>query len=388
MGFTIEDMLTVSEEKYKVELIAGEKGWSNSISWLLMLEDLTIIQNFKGKELAVTTGLGFRTQESLEKLVQALSATGASGLLINIGKYITEIPQSVIAYCNENDFPLLTVPWEIYLADMIKDLSVQIFMQSVTDEQISNAFIHAIESPLAADEYSKDLLAHVDIDGTFQIALITSGDLDSMDTVERKRISYRMQLFLANLTHNGQFFYYDSCFVVIMNAISEKQCEEILEPFAKRLNARMPQKNMWIGISSQVQGIGNLHIAYKRAMAAVRMARSEDVPIMYFDRMGLYRLLYSVEDQMLLDELSENVLKPLTDHDSQRDADYVETLECFLKNGGSIKAVSDEMFIHRNTLLYRMNNIRNLLNCSLESSEDRMKYMIACMIRKMNVDKC
>ena len=51
MGFTIEDMRLVSEERYKMEFIAGRNGWSNSISWLLMLEDLTIIQHFTGKEL-------------------------------------------------------------------------------------------------------------------------------------------------------------------------------------------------------------------------------------------------------------------------------------------------------------------------------------------------
>jgi len=384
VGFTIEDMLTISEERYKMSLIAGKQGWSNSISWLMMLEDLTIIQNFKGKELAVTTGLGFQSVESLEKLAEALSETGASGLLINTGKYISEIPQSVISYCDENDLPLLTVPWEIYLADMIKDLSVQIFMQSVADEQISSAFIHAIESPLSADQYSRDLLAYYDTDGTFQIALITSEDLDRMDTVERKRISFRMQLFLTNLTHNGQFFYYDSCFVVIMNDIGREQCEEIIEAFAARLRSRMAQKKIWIGIGSQVTGIGNLHIAYRRALAAVKMARSEGEPIMYFDRMGMYRLLYSVDDQMLLKELSDEILRPLMDHDEQRDAGYVETLECYLRNGGSIKAVSEEMFIHRNTLIYRMNNIKKLLGCSLESSQDRMKYLIACMIRKMD----
>ncbi len=383
MAFTIEDMRTISADRYQMKLLAGEGGWSNSISWLLMLEDLTIIQNFKGKELAVTTGLGFQTTESMEKLVRALSEVGASGLLINTGKYIEEIPESVLRYCNENSFPLLTVPWKVYLADMIKDLSVQVFSQSVADEQISNAFIHAIESPQSEEEYSRDLRAYFDLDGAFQIALITSGDLDRMDTVERKRISYRMQLFLTNLTHNGHFFYYDSYFVVIMNAITAQQSEEILEPFARRLKTRMPQKKIRIGISSRVKGIRNLHTAYKRAKAAVRMAQAEDTAIMYFDRMGLYRLLYSVEDAALLKELSGDILEPLTAYDAQHDAGYVETLESFLRNGGSVKAVADELFIHRNTILYRMNNIKNLLDCPLEAAEDRIKYMIACMIRKM-----
>ena len=385
MGFTIEDMRTISEDRYKMKLIAGEGGWSNSISWLMMLEDLTIIQNFKGKELAVTTGLGFQTPASLKKLVKALAEMGASGLIINTGKYIKDIPEPVIRFCNENDFPLLTVPWEIYLADMIKDLSMQVFLQSIADEQISNAFIHAIESPQTAEEYSKDLRAYFDLDGTFQIALITSGDLDRMDTVERRRISYRMQILLTNLTHNGHFFYYDSCFVVIMNAISEKQAAQILDPFAKRLKERIPNKKLRIGISSQVNGIGNLHTAYKRALAAVRMAQSGDKRIVYFDRMGMDRLLYSVEDKALLYELSDSVLRPLIEYDEQHNADYVETLECFLNNGGSIKAVSEKMYIHRNTILYRMANIRTMLDCQLETAEDRMKYLIACQIGRAHV---
>ena len=84
--------------------------------------------------------------------------------------------------------------------------------------------------------------------------------------------------------------------------------------------------------------------------------------------------------------LSSVLLKPLTEYDEQHNADYVETLECYLNNGGSVKAVAEEMFIHRNTILYRMTNIKNLLNCSLESSEDRMRFKIACMIRKMNIN--
>ena len=57
MGFTIEDMLLVSRQKYKMELVAGKAGWSNSISWMLLLEDFTILKALSGKELAVTTFL-------------------------------------------------------------------------------------------------------------------------------------------------------------------------------------------------------------------------------------------------------------------------------------------------------------------------------------------
>ena len=113
MGFTIQDMMLISQEQYKMQFIAGEQGWSNSISWVHMVEDTVIIRYFWGKELAVTTGLGFDTTEKLQKLIEDLIRRHAAGLIINTGNYISEIPRHLIDYCNENDFPLLTIPWEI-----------------------------------------------------------------------------------------------------------------------------------------------------------------------------------------------------------------------------------------------------------------------------------
>ena len=383
MGFTIEDMLVVSRDRYKMKMEAGSGGWSNSISWLLVLEELTIIHNFTGKELAVTTGLGFQKAEDMLELVEELSAHNSSGLIVNTGFYVKEIPETVKNFCDANDFPLLTVPWEIILADLIKDLTIRIFVQSSTDEQISGALIHAIEQPEAQDLYTRDLLPHYDLDGTFQVALISTGDLDRMDTVERKRIAYRMHLYLTNLTHNGHFFYYASYFVVIMNAIGEEESEEILESFADRIRAKMPDRKVYIGVSDQVRDIVNLHLAYKRARAAVEMAVKRERGLQYFDRMGMYRMLYLIEDRELLRDLSDKPLAPLIEYDKEHDGEYVATLESYLQCGGSIKAMSEELYIHRNTILYRMANIKKLLGCSLESPEDKLFYAIACMIRKM-----
>jgi len=383
MGFTIEDMLVVSADKYQMKLEAGEKGWSNSISWLLMLEDLTIIQNFSGKELAVTTGLGFQTEEKMLDLVRELSWHNAAGLIVNTGYYIREIPEEVRRLCDHYDLPLLTVPWEVYLADMIKDMSIRIFLQSSTDEQISAALIRAIESPGSRDLYEKELLPHFDLDGTFQTALVTTGNLDSMDTVERKRIAYRMQLYLTNLTHNGHFLYYDGYFVIVMNDMKPEECADVMEAFADRAARKMPERRVWVGVSDQVTDISNLRLSFRRARAAVTMAENVDDSIQFFDKMGLYRLLYMVDDPLLLKSLSDHLLQPLLEYDEQHGGGYLETLESYLKNSGSIKAMADELFIHRNTILYRMTNIKKLLGSNLEDSRERMMFAIACMIRKM-----
>lgn len=291
MGFTIEDMNLMAKDRYHMEFIAGKRGWSNSISWVLMMEDTAIIRNFAGKELAVTTGLGFDTEEKLLGLARKLVVCHASGLIINTGEYIHKLPQSLCDYCDENDLPLMTVPWEVYLSEMIKDLSIRIFLQGTTDEEITRALIHAIEEPDNQENYRKILLPYLDIDGEFQVVLFTTGGLDEMDTVERKRLGYRLQIYLENITHNGSFFYYDANFVLIMNDVSRKDFDEIVEGMISRTKRRMPEVHISVGAGSKVVDIANLTTAYQRAKAAVNMAQHMNRDMVHFDEMGIYRLL-------------------------------------------------------------------------------------------------
>lgn len=383
MGFTIEDMNLMAKDRYQMEFIAGKRGWSNSISWVLMMEDTAIIRNFAGKELAVTTGLGFDTEEKLLGLARKLVVCHASGLIINTGEYIHELPQSLCNYCDENDLPLMTVPWEVYLSEMIKDLSIRIFLQGTTDEEITRALIHAIEEPDNQENYRKVLLPYLDIDGEFQVVLFTTGGLDEMDTVERKRLGYRLQIYLENITHNGSFFYYDANFVLIMNDVSRKDFDEIVEGMISRTKRRMPEVHISVGAGSKVVDIANLRTAYQRAKAAVNMAQHMNRDMVHFDEMGIYRLLYSVSDKAILKEMSEDLLQPLLTYDAKHNSNYVEVLEKYLEYNGSIQAVAEAMYTHRNTIIYRVANIKKLLGTELDTTEERFQYQMAYYIRNM-----
>ncbi len=384
MGLTIQDMLITSENQYQMKMIAGAKGWSNSISWVLMVEDTAILNNFSGKELAVTTCLGFTSTEKLINLAKGLVEKHAAGMIINIGEYVLEIPKELISYCDENDFPLIEVPWEVYIGDMIKDISVRIFLEETADDQIANALIKAIETPDNQEDYRKELLPYYDVDGEFQVVLFTTEGLNAMDTVERRKLSYRLQIYVENLTHNGNFFYYDSNFVLMMNDVSQRDYDEIVGGMLDRTHKRMPDIKLYCGAGSKVQDISQLYISYRRAKAAVKRAVCQKDMYVKFDDMGLYRLLYMVEDKKLLWEMSEELLKPLIEYDKKHKSSYVETLELYLRHNGSIQAVAEQTFTHRNTVIYRISNIKKLLNTEFDSAEEKMKYLTALYIRNMD----
>lgn len=383
MSFTIEDMVLIAEKRYEMQFLAGRKGWSNSISWVHLLEDTTIIQNFWGKELAVTTGLGFPEKEDWMHLARQLNRHHASGLIINVGQYIFEVPEELKAYCDENDLPLLTVPWEVHLSDMIKDFSIRVFLQDNADEQIMSALISAIETPDNQESYRKELLQYFDVDGSFQVLLLTCEGLDAMDTVERKKLSYRIQVYLEEITHNASFFYYNSDFVLVANAVPEEFLYQLAEGTIRRANRRMPGQKLYVGIGSRRMDVAHLAVSYQRAKAAVHMAMTRKQPVVKFDECGLYRLLYTVGDPEILQEMWIERLAALEDYDREHRAGYVETLQSYLKHNGSIQAVAGELYTHRNTVLYRMGNIKKIIKSNLETPEERLPYQIAFYIRNM-----
>ena len=384
MSFTIEDMMLTSEKRYEMKFLAGKNGWANSISWVHLLEDTTIIQNFWGKEVAVTTGLGFPEKEDWMRLARKLNRYHASGLIINVGQYIREIPEELMAYCDENDLPLLTVPWEVRLSDMIKDFSIRVFVQDNTDEQIASALIAAIETPDNQTAYRRELWQYFDVDGSFQVLLLTCEGLDAMDMVERRKLSYRIQVYLEDITHNASFFYYNSDFVLVANAVPEETLYQLIEGAIKRGEKRMPERKLHVGIGSKCMDISRLSVSYRRAKAAVQMAMTQKRQVVKFDDCGLYRLLYMVEDIGVLQEIETECLAALEEYDRKYNAGYVETLQSYLKHNGSIQAVAEELYTHRNTVLYRLGNIRKVLGNELKTPEERLPYQMAFYIRSMH----
>ena len=134
----------------------------------------------------------------------------------------------------------------------------------------------------------------------------------------------------------------------------------------------MPELELCVGVGSRCMDISKLSVSYHRAKVAAHMAIVQKKRVIKFDECGLFRLLYRVEDKGILEE-----------HDRRYHANYVETLHAYLKHNGSIQAVASEMYTHRNTVLYRIGNIKKILGNELKTPEERLPYHIAFYIREM-----
>ncbi len=113
------------------------------------------------------------------------------------------------------------------------------------------------------------------------------------------------------------------------------------------------------------------------------MAMGTGKEIVNFEEMGFYKILFSIEDSDILSNYVKEILGSLELYDKAHNTTYIDTLRSYIKNDRSLIRVAEETFTHRNTVNYRIQNIKRIINCELNDAGDLFPYQVAFYIRDM-----
>ena len=148
-------------------------------------------------------------------------------------------------------------------------------------------------------------------------------------------------------------------------------------------NGSLPTFTVGVGrVAKVVQQISH---SYREAQQALEIGRRlfGEGKIHYFAQLGIYRLLFHLYGHQELSDFYQETLGPLAESDSRSNNALIETLECFFHCNGNLSETARTMHLHRNSLLYRLSRIEELLGQSLEDPELRLSLLIALKIRHM-----
>jgi sugar diacid utilization regulator len=118
--------------------------------------------------------------------------------------------------------------------------------------------------------------------------------------------------------------------------------------------------------------------ARRAAEVALRFGRKGEV--VNFDDLGLYRLIFQIEDRAELRAFVEQVLGPLLEYDRKHRTDFARTIRAYLANNNSLQATAKELFVHVNTAAYRIQRIQAITGLELAKTEDCLLARVALMI--------
>ncbi|MGQ0577238.1 MAG: PucR family transcriptional regulator [Pseudonocardia sp.] len=162
---------------------------------------------------------------------------------------------------------------------------------------------------------------------------------------------------------------------VVLLADSEADWERLRAAILRDLGGGRAR----IGVGETCERIPDFPRSYQQAKLALRLlAVAEwDDRVVRFDDLGVYRLLAGVDDLGEVERFVQRWIGTLLAYDQQRGADLVRTLGHYLDRGGSYGATSAALVVHRNTLKYRLQRIRQISGLDLSDPETCFNLQLA-----------
>jgi purine catabolism regulator len=133
-----------------------------------------------------------------------------------------------------------------------------------------------------------------------------------------------------------------------------------------------------VGIGNAVKSYVEIINSYEQAKEAITIAERLDIlGMIEFNELGLFHWLQQLSNQVLEQNIFYVAIAKLAEFDQKHNKQLLPTLEIFLQCGGSIKEASELLFVHRNTLLYRLERIETFTNVQLKNPDNRLNLSVA-----------
>ena len=145
--------------------------------------------------------------------------------------------------------------------------------------------------------------------------------------------------------------------------------------------AALGDEKVTAGVAGPKRGPSAAHFALVQAEHALVIGRglNGDGRTTHFEDLGPYCFVLN-QPAHEIHAFAERVLGPLVTNEQH--ADLVDTLEAYLRTHGNVNAVARQLFLHRNTVRYRLRRIAKITGADLEDPDTRLGMQLAILGRR------
>ncbi len=161
----------------------------------------------------------------------------------------------------------------------------------------------------------------------------------------------------------------------------------IVDAVRGQLVTRTPSGAVSAGMSRPADSLGMLREAYREAKDSISIAAElgERDSTTFYGDLKLYQLLLSLKEKSLgsLRRFYDESLRLLVEHDERKQSDLVRTLSGFFEANGNLAKAAEDLNVHRNTLVYRLERISELTGLDLNDADNRLILNLALKIQRV-----
>ncbi len=148
-----------------------------------------------------------------------------------------------------------------------------------------------------------------------------------------------------------------------------------------------------IGIGNACQNTSDYRRGFAEANEAIQMGQNlqkeEDREthtqplVTHFNDLGVYRYLYKIARMDDLRDVYQDQIALIDNYDSRKNTELLNTLEVYLECAGNLTKTSERLFVHRNTLIQRLDRLQSLCEVDLQERGNWLTLQIAIKVYKL-----
>ncbi|WP_168413212.1 PucR family transcriptional regulator [Bacillus salacetis] len=155
--FSVQDILSRKHFEH-ARVIAGHRGVNRQVKWVHVVEAPSIRNLLNGCEMILTTGLALKEEEAFLSLLKQLIDCRASSLCIELDTNISIIPEQVLRFAEEHDFPIIVFEKEVPFVSITQDIHTMLINHQYNLIKQLDAFGHELNKKLLDVHHSRDIL--------------------------------------------------------------------------------------------------------------------------------------------------------------------------------------------------------------------------------------
>ena len=144
-------------------------------------------------------------------------------------------------------------------------------------------------------------------------------------------------------------------------------------------------KDVYCGVGRNTKSVRCLYKSYNLALKAMKLQIRRNVPreAAVYKKMGVYRTLMAIDDMEIVKEYYNELFEPPVRYDELNKTSLVEFLKVYFEESGSAVNTAERMFLHRNTVNYKIHKIEEILDCNLSDFDTKVELYIALKLSEL-----
>ena len=212
------------------------------------------------------------------------------------------------------------------------------------------------------------------------------------DSPSLRRLETTLSWLLNNHTRPALVHAYGGQHLCVFQSLKDGSDLETSYDLARRVieqvEAEFPDAVLVGGISGPAEELVDWPRVYREALQAMDVGQRLhlDNQIVRFNSLGVYRLLSELEDNVAIQHFALQIIEPLVRYDRDHRGSLVQTLSAYFSHHGNISQTAESLFVHRNTLLYRMDRIQELTGQDLNNADMRLALHLSLKLWQLRLD--